>query len=213
MSDASERLLVKTLAQAVIKELSDKARCAALGVSNRHVHLCRADMDALFGEGSELTFRNALRQPGQFAAEETLTLRGPKGELKKVRVLGPLRSETQAEVSISDGYALGIKPPVRDSGNIVGSAGVTLIGPRGEVQKAQGAIAAMRHVHLDPHSAALLNLQDKQRISLELGGERGAVLNNVLVRVSPGFLPEAHLDLDEANAAGAKNGDIVRLVF
>ncbi len=213
MSDASERLLVKTLAQAVIKELSKKARSVALGVSNRHVHLCRADMDALFGEGSELTFRNALRQPGQFAAEETLTVRGPKGELKKVRVLGPLRSETQAEVSISDGYALGIKPPVRDSGNIVGSAGVTLIGPRGEVQKAQGAIAAMRHVHLDPHSAALLGLQDKQRISLELGGKRGAVLNNVLVRVSPGFLPEAHLDLDEANAAGAKNGDIVRLVF
>ncbi len=211
--NADERLLVKALAQAVIKELRENTRSVALGVSNRHVHLCREDMDALFGEGSELTFRSALRQPGQFAAEETLTIRGKKGELKKARVLGPLRNATQVEVSLSDGYALGIKPPIRDSGSLEGSAGITLVGPRGEVQKAQCAIAALRHVHLDPDSAALLGLEDKQLIALEFGGERSAVLNNVLVRVSPQFLPEVHLDLDEANALCARSGDIVRLVL
>ncbi len=211
--NANDRLLVKSLAQAVIKKLSDAVRLVTVGVSNRHIHLCREDMDALFGAGSELTFRNALIQPGQFAAEETLTIRGPKGELSKVRVLGPLRGATQVEVSVSDGYALGIKPPIRDSGNLESSAGITLVGPRGQVQKTQGAIAALRHVHLDPDSAALLGLEDKQLVALEFGGERSAVLRNVLVRVSTQFLPEVHLDLDEANALCVRSGDIVRLVL
>ncbi len=200
---------LKQLTRLVVEALRDKASAPTvpIGVSNRHVHLDRADMDALFGPDSELTPRNDLSQPGQYAAQETITIRGPKGEFKKVRVLGPLRKQTQVELSLSDSYALGIRIEVRESGQLQGSTGLQLIGPKGSIQKASGAIAALRHIHMTPEYAQNWGLGDKDFVDVEVGGERGAIYRNVLVRVSPDYREEMHVDLDEANAAGLKNGD------
>jgi len=178
-----------------------------IGVSNRHVHLDRADLDVLFGPGSELTVKKALSQPGQYAAEETVSLRGPKGELHRVRVLGPLRSQTQVEISVADGFALGVSPPVRESGQLEGSPGIELIGPRGSVKKSACAIAALRHIHMTPEDASRFGVEDGRFVQVEIIGLRGAVLNNVLVRVSDQYALEMHLDVEEANALGVANGD------
>ena len=144
--------LVKLVTQRVVEALK-AGPPIPLGVSNRHIHLDRSDMDALFGPGSELTFKKELAQPGQYAAEETVIIRGPKGELKRVRVLGPLRSATQVEISVADGYVLGVKPPVRESGKLDNTPGVEIIGPCGAVKKDAGAIVALRHIHMSPEDA------------------------------------------------------------
>ena len=177
------------------------------GWSNRHVHLDRADMDALFGPGSELTVKKMLGQPGQYASEETVTIRGPKGELSRVRVLGPLRAQTQVEISIADGFTLGVKPPVRESGQLKDTPGIEIIGPCGSVKKDSGVIAALRHVHMTPKDAARFGVEDGQYIQTEIDGLRGAILCNVLVRVSDKYALEMHIDVEEANALGVKNGD------
>lgn len=183
-------------------------RSAPIGVSNRHVHLSRADMDTLFGPGSELTVKKMLGQPGQYASEELVTIRGPKGEIKRVRVLGPLRSKTQVEISVADGYVLGVKPPVRESGQLEDTPGIEIIGPMGTVKKEQGVIAALRHIHMPPDLAQRLGYVDGQQIKTRIEGLRGAILCNVLVRVSEQFALEMHIDVEEANALGVKNGDV-----
>lgn len=206
-------MYLQLVTRLVVEELEKFQRSVPIGVSNRHIHLNRADMDALFGPGSELTFKKALGQPGQFACEETVTLHGPKGDLKRVRVLGPLRSESQVEISVTDGFALGVRAPVRESGKLEGTPGVTIIGPKGTIEKDYGTIVALRHIHLTPEDAAQLGLRDKQIVKVEIGGERGAVLNNVLIRVSERFAPEMHIDVDEANALGVKNNDRAYIVL
>lgn len=201
--------VVREITRLVVEALQKKdleERSAPIGVSNRHVHLNREDMDVLFGAGSELTVKKMLGQPGQYAAEECVVIRGPKGEFSKVRVLGPLRSKTQIEISITDGFALGVKPPVRESGQLDGTPGIELIGPCGTVKKSNGVIAALRHIHMTPKDAEKFGVKDGQMIRTEIGGPRGAVLNNVLIRVSDKFALEMHIDVDEANAVGAKNG-------
>jgi propanediol utilization protein len=201
---------VRKVARLVVEALQDHQRMersVPIGVSNRHIHLDRADMDALFGPGSELTVKNMLGQPGQYAAEETVTLKGPKGTLNRVRVLGPLRKETQIELSISDGFALGIKPPIRESGQLEGTPGVEIIGPKGSVRKTYGAIVALRHIHMTPEIAQRFGFQDGQYVQTRIDGLRGAVLDNVLIRVSDKYALEMHIDVEEANALGAKNGD------
>ncbi len=203
------RLVVKL----VVEELCKWERSVPIGVSNRHIHLNRADMDTLFGVGSELTRVKELGQPGQYAAAETVTSQGPKGELKRMRVLGPLRDESQVEVSIGDGFALGIHPPVRESGKLEETPGVRVIGPNGEVEMKRGVIAALRHIHLDPATAERMGVHDKQIVRVEIGGLRGAVLNNVLLRVSDKFAPEMHIDVEEANALGVKNGDRAYIIL
>jgi propanediol utilization protein len=182
-----------------------------VGVSNRHVHLGRTDLDALFGPGATLTRKKAMKQPGQFAAEETVTLRGPKGELARVRVLGPVRSETQVEVSVADGFVLGLTPPLRMSGDLEGTPGVELVGPRGRVQLEQGLMVARRHLHLLPATAARLGLAQGQEVELDVAGPRGGVLGRVVVRVADASATELHLDVEEANAFGIKNDDQLRL--
>ena len=164
-------------------------------------------MDALFGPGSELTVKKMLGQPGQYASEETVTIRGPKGELSRVRVLGPLRAQTQVEISIADGFTLGVKPPVRESGQLKDTPGIEIIGPCGSVKKDSGVIAALRHVHMTPEDAARFGVEDGQYIQTEIEGLRGAILCNVLVRVSDKYALEMHIDVEEANALGVKNGD------
>lgn len=177
-----------------------------MGVSNRHVHLNRQAMDVLFGTGSALTRRNDLGQPGQYAAEETLTLRGPKGEIQRVRVLGPLRAKCQVEITISDGYRLGVKAPVRDSGDLEGTPGLELIGPNGSLMLKKGVIVAGRHIHMTPMDAAVYGVNDRDIVSVEIAGPRGALLKNVLIRVSDTADLEMHIDVEEANALGVKNG-------
>ena len=201
---------VREVTRLVVEALQEHQRLersTPIGVSNRHIHLDRADMDALFGPGSELTVKKMLGQPGQYAAEETVTIRGPKGELNRVRVLGPLRNETQIEISVADGFVLGVKPPVRESGQIEGTPGIEIIGPKGSVKKERGVIAALRHIHMTPEIAERLGYRDGQYVQTKIEGLRGALLCNVLVRVSEKYALEMHIDVAEANALGVKTGD------
>ncbi|MEA9390214.1 phosphate propanoyltransferase [Acerihabitans sp. TG2] len=180
-----------------------------VGVSNRHVHLCREDMDVLFGYGSTLTRMKAVKQPGQFAAEETVTLRGKKGEIANVRILGPLRRATQIEISVADSFSLGVNVPVRMSGDTQGSAGVEIIGPKGRVVKPNGMIVAWRHIHISPQDAEKYQLQDGMEIDVHTEGQRAGVLRHVVVRVSTDAILELHIDVEEANGLGLHNGDRV----
>ncbi len=170
--------------------------------SARHLHVSQDVLEKLFGEGAELTKKKDLSQPGQFACEEKVTVVGAKGEFK-MTILGPVRKDSQVELSLSDARKIGIPAPVRESGDIEGTPGCKLIGPKGEVEISKGVIAAKRHIHLDPKTAEEFGVQDKQIVSLKINGtERALIFGDVVIRVSPNFAPAAHLDTDEANAAG-----------
>lgn len=183
-----------------------------VGVSARHIHLSKEHVQALFGQGAELTVFKDLSQPGQFAANETVEVIGPKGSFAKVRILGPARKRTQLEVSRTDAFQLGINPPVRESGDIAGSAGITIKGPAGEVTIDEGVIVAARHIHFHTSDAERWGIADKQKLTVRLQGERGLVFENVVARVSPDFALDMHIDTDEANAAGAKTGDQAEII-
>jgi len=182
-----------------------------VGISNRHIHLSQQDLETLFGEGYELTVRNDLSQTGQYAAEETVTIEGPKSSMSKVRILGPTRKETQIEISRTDSFGLGLQPPVRDSGSLEGSPGITLIGPKGKVNLDKGVIIAQRHIHMTEEDAKNFGVKDKELVSVRVGGERGVTFDNVLVRVRNDFVLEMHIDTDEANAAMLGNGQLVEV--
>lgn len=153
-----------------------------------------------------------LSQPGQFAAEEKVDVVGPKSTIKGIRILGPVRPQTQLEVSIGDGFCLGIKAPLRNSGDIADTPGVKVVGPVGEVEIPCGAIVAARHIHMSPEEGAAFGLKDKDIVSVQLDGPRGLILNNVLVRVHPEFKLDMHLDVEEGNAAGARNGQMATIL-
>lgn len=188
--------------------------CVPVGVSNRHVHLSLPDLEALFGSGYQLKVRNPLRQPGQYAAEETLLVAGPRGSFDRVRILGPVRKTTQVEVSASDCYRLGVEPVVRESGDLEGTPGAVLVGPRGSVPLNQGVVVAKRHVHMHSSEAAALGLKDGQGVSVAVPGrDRRLLFLDVVLRARDDFALEYHVDTDEANAAGLKNGDEVRLIL
>ncbi len=182
-----------------------------VGISGRHLHLSRPHLDSLFGRGYELSKLKDLSQPGQFAAQETVRLVGPKGKIDKVRILGPVRGDTQVEISATDSFQLGVKPAVRDSGQLDGSAALRLEGPAGAVELDRGVIVAARHIHLHPDQAAAWQLRDGQRVKVRLDSERPATFADVLVRVSPQYRGELHLDTDEANAALA-TGDTQAII-
>lgn len=171
-------------------------------ISARHVHLSKSDLEKLFGPGAELTKFKDLSQPGQFAANETLKLVGIKGEIDKVRVLGPCREQTQVEISETDARELGIDPPVRESGSLENTPGIKLVGSRGEIDLPGGVILALRHVHCDPATAGKLGLKNGERIKVDTKGMRDLLFENVLVRISPNYKFSMHIDTDEANAAG-----------
>ena len=210
----SKEQLKKIVTKVIIEKLSEQQEdiLIPIGVSNRHVHLCRADIDLLFGKGYELTKLKDLKQTGQFAAKEVVTLKGPKGELEKVRILGPLRKETQVEVSVTDSFKLGIKPTIKESGKLENTPGITIIGPNASVETSKGTIVALRHIHVPTKVAQKLNINDKDIVSVEINGERKCVLGNVLVRVCDEYVLEMHVDMDEANACYLKNGDLVKIV-
>lgn len=182
-----------------------------LGVSARHAHLCREHMNILFGEGSELHPKKYIGQPGQYSSEEQITLVTAKGEMK-LRIIGPLRKYTQLELSFTDARKVGLNPPIRNSGDIKESAGGKLVGPKGEVEMSRGVIVAARHIHMSLEDAEKFGVKDKDIVSVQTQGERALLFNNVLVRANAAFALEMHVDLEEGNAAGVKNGDLVELV-
>lgn len=213
-SDNNE--LLSRITKLVVDELSavepESDRKVKIGVSNRHIHLDRRTMDILFGAGSELHPTKYLGQPGQYASAETVTLKGPRGELKRVRVLGPLRSKTQVEISVTDSFTVGVKPPVRESGHLDGTPGITVIGPRGMVKLEEGVIVALRHIHMSPDDAKHFGVTNGQIVQVKVPGARGCTLDNVVVRVSPKYALEMHIDVDEGNGLGLKTGDFVEVL-
>jgi acetate kinase len=185
-----------------------------IAVSARHAHLSQPTVDRLFGEGYQLRPRAPLSQTGQYAACETIALIGPRGRIDDVRVLGPPRPSDQVEISRSDEYTLGVDAPVRISGDLSDTPGVTLEGPRGRVSIGSGLICALRHVHMNPADAARLGVHDRQRVAVRIDSEgRDLTFGDVTVRIAPDFRLELHLDTDEANAARVKSGDTGQLVL
>lgn len=193
---------VDRLAEEIVRLLTIE-----MEASGRHIHLSRAHVDALFGVGYKLTAVKDLSQPGQFACKERVTLVGPKGELKNVVVLGPERTESQVEISLTDAVSLGITPPVRQSGDLKNTPGLTVrVGDR-MITLDHGLIAAQRHIHMTPEDAQRWGLSDNQVVKLKTFTARPLVFDDVVVRVSPKYATMVHLDYDEANACGFKKGD------
>lgn len=178
-----------------------------VGVSARHIHLTREVLESLFGRGHRLAVRRNLSQPGEFAAEEAVTIVGPRGTaIEKVRILGPVRKFIQIELARSDGLRLGVDLPVRRSGDVAGTPGLTLIGPKGTVVLKEGALRATRHIHMTEEDAVRFGLAAGRIVSARTHGERAVVFENVLVRVSKSFVLDFHVDTDDANAAGLETG-------
>ena len=181
--------------------------------SARHVHVTQQDLETLFGKGYQLTPKKYLSQPGQFASEERVDVVGPKKTLARVSILGPIRPETQIELSLTDARSIGVTAPIRESGDVAGSGACKLVGPCGEVEVAEGVIAAKRHIHMTPEDAAEFGVTDKQIVSVKVNTEdRGLIFGDVVVRVSPKYSLAMHIDTDESNAACASGnvmGEIV----
>ncbi len=195
----------KDIAEAVIHRLF-----VELEASGRHVHVTKQQAEMLFGHG--LTPKRPLSQPGQYLANERVTVIGPKGEFQSVAVLGPERKAGQVEISLTDARTLGIDAPIRQSGDAANTPGAVLLGPCGRVTLGEGVIAAKRHIHLGPEDAEKFGVRDKQIVKLKTYTARPAVFEDVVVRVSPDFAPYAHLDYDEANACGFQKGDLGRIL-
>ena len=183
-----------------------------VGVSNRHIHLKQEDLDVLFGIGYELNVYKKLNQIGEFASRDLVTIKTDKGEITNVRILGPIRSYTQIEISKTDAFKLGINPPVRTSGDIENSSPITIVGPKGILNLNEGCIIADRHIHITPKEAQEFGLIDTQEVSLKVDGIKGGILDHVHLKVSENAYFEAHLDTDDANAHLIKDGDIVEII-
>ncbi len=187
-------------------------RIVPAAVSNRHIHLSRSHVERLFGAGYQLTPIKPLSQPGQFACEETVTIQGPKGAIEKVRVLGPERPDTQIEISATDSFKLGVPIAVHMSGEVAGTPGCRISGPKGTVELAQGLMVSKRHLHMSAAQADQYHLKNGDTVKLRFGGSRPMVFEDVLVRAGDGHELEVHLDMDEANAALVKNGDYMEII-
>ncbi|QHI71132.1 phosphate propanoyltransferase [Aminipila terrae] len=210
--EAVLKLLLEALeGNGTAKNLQDSNEIP-VGVSNRHIHLSQADLNALFGEGYQLTKMKDLSQPGQYACKETVTICGPKGAIEKVRVLGPVRSKTQVEVLTGDCFKLGAPSQARLSGDLSGTPGVTVIGPRGSVQTKEGLIVAQRHIHMTPKDAQHFGVQDGQTVCIKVEGPKGGMYSNVAVRANDASALECHLDTEEANAMGLGSSAKITIV-
>ena len=211
-------LSIEAIVKKIVSEMESPAPAADLsipiGISNRHIHLSREDLDTLFGKGYELTPIKDLSQPGQYACKEQLTIIGPSMRpIEGVRVLGPIRKQSQVEISVTDSFVLKVKPPVRESGSLAGSAPITIIGPKGIVTLSEGCIIANRHIHMAPADAARFGVKDGDYIDVDaMTGTKRTRWFDVQVRVSDKFCLEMHVDTDDANAVGFKNGSRVTVV-
>ncbi len=183
-----------------------------VAVSARHCHLSKTDLEALFGTGYELTKKADLSQPGQFAANETVTIIGSRGSIPNVRILGPTRNLTQVEVSKTDAIKLGLHPPIRESGDIQGSSPVTILGPKGSIYVKEGLIIAQAHIHMTPHDAEIYHVENGEYVRIAIENERPITFDKILIRVSPAYKLEMHIDTDEANACLMATGGTGRLL-
>lgn len=215
MDNSNVELITKMVLEAVEKKnaaQSGEVFLVPIGVSARHIHLTQEHVEILFGEGYHLTKFKEL-MGGQFASNEKVTIVGLKlRAIENVRVLGPVRKNTQVEISATDAISLGVKAPIRESGNIAGSAPIAIIGPKGAVYLNEGCIVAKRHIHMAPKDAMAAGVHDGDIVSVKADNERGTIFNNVQIRVDDSFTLEMHIDTDEANAAQIKSGDTVRIV-
>ena len=215
---------IRKIVEQVVTELTQKEEVridpdvakgfVPIGVSARHVHLSPEDLERLFGKGHQLTPYRELLQKGEFAARETVTLVGPRmRSVEKVRILGPVRKKTQVEISLTDAIQLGIRPPVRPSGNHEGTPGILIVGPMGFVDLKQGVIRANRHIHISCNDAKILGLKDNDRVLVKVEADRPLIYYDVQVRVKESFVAQIHLDTDDANAAGVSDGDKVKIIL
>lgn len=215
MDNSNVELITKMVLEAVEKKKaaqSEEGFLVPIGVSARHIHLTQEHVEILFGEGYHLTKFKEL-MGGQFASNEKVTIVGLKlRAIENVRVLGPVRKQTQVEISATDAISLGVKAPIRESGKIAGSAPIAVIGPKGAIYLDEGCIVAKRHIHMAPKDAMAAGVHDGDIVAVRADNERGTVFNNVQIRVDDSFTLEMHIDTDEANAAQIKTGDTVRIV-
>ena len=184
----------------------------SIGVSNRHVHLKKEDLEALFGVGYELKIDKKMTQPNQFASTDFVTIKTNKNTIDRVRIVGPLRNYTQVEISKTDAYLLGINPPIRDSGDLENSESVILIGPKGELKLSEGCIIANKHIHITPKQMKLYNLEGREKVNVKLYGEKGGIITNVHLKVQDEAYFELHLDTDDANAHLVNQKDIGEII-
>ena len=197
--------LVDQIVDEVVKELKDRL-FIEVEASGRHVHLSRSDVDTLFGPGYQLTKVKDLSQPGQYACQERVSVTGPKGTLNNVVVLGPERKDTQVEVSLTDALVIGVKSPVRQSGDITGTPGVTISNGDKKIHLEKGLIVAKRHVHMTPKDASKFNVVDGEIVKVKVFGERPLIFDDMVIRVHKDFRTYIHIDYDEANACGYTKG-------
>ena len=184
----------------------------SVGVSNRHIHLKKQDLEVLFGMSYELSFFKELKQPGQFAANEKLTIKTEKAEISNVRILGPVRNYTQVEISKTDAFKLGLNPPVRTSGDLNESSPITIVGPKGSLNLTEGCIIADRHIHITEKQIKEFGLEGLTEVSLKVDGIKGGIIEHVNLKISENSYFEAHLDTDDANAHLISDGDIVQIL-
>jgi putative phosphotransacetylase len=224
MPQIDREKLVNKITELVLKDIQQdlpkpepvqKTVTLPVGVSNRHLHISQADLDVLFGEGYQLRLRSQLSQPNEFAAYETVTLVGPKMRaMENVRILGPPRESTQIEIALTDGYYLGIEPPVRVSGDLDGTPGVTVVGPKGTAILQKGVIRANRHIHITQEHARNLGLKNRQIVCvLARKTDKPLIFRDVMIRAAREAFFELHLDTDDGNAAGLHTGDLLELLL
>ena len=218
MEEQEYKNLVDMITETIYKEIKPKEESSHLfsipvEISNHHVHLTRNSLDVLYGKDYELTKLRDLSQPGEFASNEQLSIVSANMKvIEKVRILGPLREYTQAELSITDGYFLGLDLPTRISGNTKGSPPIIFIGPKGVLTLSEGAIRAARHIHMTPEDAESYQVKDGDRVKVEVSGEHGVIYKDVVIRVSSKSKLALHLDTDEANAGNVKGTDLARIL-
>jgi putative phosphotransacetylase len=208
-----DELIRRVVARVLCGAAAQSEHALPVGVSVRHVHIRQDDLDILYGKGHQLKKLRDLNQPGEFAAEEVVALVGPKmRSIQNVRILGPVRSATQVELSRTDGILLGLHLPVRHSGDIKGSAPIVVVGPKGSIHLPEGAIRASRHIHLSPAEAERLQIKNGALVRVRTSGDMSVVFDKVLVRAKEGLKLEMHIDTDDANAAGLSCGDTVEII-
>lgn len=201
---------ITELVLAEIKKMQSRENLIPVGISARHLHLTQEQVEILFGKGHQLTFLKPLSQTGQFAAKETVTLKGPKGVIEKVRILGPVRPHVQVEVSMTDARALGLNPPVRESGKLENTPGILIKGTVGQIETQDGVIVAQRHAHMSLEDAENFGISDGEYIRVFVEGESGGTMEPVKVRVNKNYVLDLHLDTDNANAFGLSQGQKLR---
>lgn len=199
------------IVEQVLKRISERMTIP-VEASGRHVHLSQESLEILFGKGYNLTKKRELSQPEQYLCNEKVTLIGPKGSIHNVAILGPVRSKTQIEVSKTDALALGIKAPVRQSGDIKGSAPIIIASERGVLRVEEGVIVAKRHIHITPEDALKFNVKDREIVGVQITGDRSVILGEVLVRVNKNYKTRVHIDYDEANACSYKKDMTAKII-